>query len=35
MRSADLLRATTGFTQGQYELCGQGPQSPSQSSQAA
>jgi hypothetical protein len=33
--SAVLLRATTGFTQGQYPLCGQTPQLPSQSSQAA
>ena len=33
--SAVLLRATTGFTQGQYPLCGHSPQLPSQSSHAA
>ncbi len=32
---AVLLRATTGLTQGQYPLCGQIPQFPSQSSEAA
>ena len=32
MRSAVLLRATTGLTHGQYPLCGQTPQLPSQSS---
>ena len=31
MRSAVLLRATTGLTHGQYPLCGQTPQFPSQS----
>ena len=34
-RRAVLLRATTGFTQGQYELWGQTPQLPSQSRAAA
>ena len=34
-RRAVLLRATTGFTQGQYPLCGRTPQLPSQSRAAA